>query len=331
MLIILEKVIRMKKIIKLKKDILYITSSWTQSEEISHGICGHTSEMIETYYHLKDHIKCKILWTEDITKEDVNIFIRSKYNFSDDDIAKIFDNSVFHNRPKLIAGDYLLVVDGGYNNLKTSNILFKKIIMFSCGQKDLNQLTDEKYLILQDLKVYENGSRTVHYVKKLLLDHYIKYDRTQFQKNTLLYLPNNCRRMEISQVRMLINKYNRLYDPLNRGWIIGTDVPEYYQILKDEFSNLEVLSLPIENFHLRFDNYIYTPTSRRWDCSNRLLVECKHYNKNFQFDINDEDYYKYDKALLSRKLAIVREDNLNISKESKEESIIKIIGDFLEV
>lgn len=37
--------------------------------------------------------------------------------------------------------------------------------------------------------------------------------------------------------------------------------------------------LPIANFFDKFKTYIYTPTAKNWDCSSRLIPECKKFNK----------------------------------------------------
>ena len=37
--------------------------------------------------------------------------------------------------------------------------------------------------------------------------------------------------------------------------------------------------LPIHNFFDKFQTYIYTPTEKNWDCSSRLIPECKQFNK----------------------------------------------------
>jgi len=323
----------MKKIKQLDKNIdLYISYSWMNSDyfdNVNHGICGHTFEMIEYYWKLKDHLICKLLWCEKYpTWKEIEIAIRGKYNFNEEEIKNIKDNSIFLNSPSLLSGSNILITDGNFKRVNISSLIFKNIFGFSCGNKDNYLIDNKRVTILQDetiqsdgKTVYKKGSRTKHYIKKLLLNRY-KDVSFRSSKTSLLYLTGNCRAMSLDDVRKCINEMNEKYKPLSRGWLIATDKPEEYKELEKEFK-LSVQQLPIENFHEKFDNYVYTPISRKWDCSNRLLVECKYYNKTFNFWNIDEDYLKEDRALLSRKFQLLDINNLDLDKDDEIISIIQ--------
>ncbi len=333
----------MSRITQLDNSIdLWIGYSWfdpTVKNATEHGICGHTFELIEYFWKLKETIKCAILWPENNPKWEVlETVIRGKYNFTEDEIQIIKEASYFKPIPKMIKGNNIILVDGEIDRIRNSTLLFKNIIMFSCGDKDIANRTSNKknYTILQDEsntsygKVYEPNINTIHYKKKLLLNRYKELTLQEIgplrikslPKTSLLYLPGNCRSMKIEDVRECLIDMNKKYETeSNRGWLIATDDIQKYKELEDEFK-LVVQELPIKNFHEQFDNFVYTSLERKWDCSNRLLVECKHYKKTFQFQLS-EDYYKDDKALLARRFDLSNIDNLNLDLDNDIAGIIK--------
>jgi len=317
----------MAKLKILDKNIdLYICHSWFNNANepgSEHGISGHIFEMIEYYWILKDNINCKLLWTESLTWDQIELSIRSKYNFNDNEIFNIQMNSEFIYKPLLLKGNNILIVDGNIKRMK-STLLFKNIIMFSCGDRDLYKLKDTKYHIFQDEsttpygQVYKSGPRTQQYTKKILFDRF-KPTSKQFKKRTLLYLTGNCRKMDIDKLKQLIEEYNK---EVPRGtYLIATDEPEYYKELESD--NIEIKKMPIDDFLYEFDNYIYTPLTRRWDCSNRLLVECKYYGKTFQLKL-PKDYKNDDLALRSRHITLCSEGIKPLSLKPTDSIINKI-------
>jgi hypothetical protein len=311
---------------------LYICHSWFNNGAINgteHGICGHTFEMIEYYWIMKDKIKCKLLWTESLTWDQIELTIRSKYNFNDNEIFNIKENSTFVYNPLLLKGNNILIVDGDITRMKAT-LLFKNIIMFACGNRELYKIEDTKYHILQNEnktsygQVYRSGPRTQHYKKKILFSRFKPISK-KFKKRTLLYLTGNCRKMNIDDLQLLIKNYN-LSVPRST-YLIATDEPEYYRELESD--NIEIKKMPIEDFLYEFDNYIYTPLNRRWDCSNRLLAECKYYGKNFQSRL-PQDYTKDDLALLDRQFDVSNPKRFkNISLKDNDE-IINIIKECIK-
>ena len=322
-------------IVRLLDAELYITYSWIpHASKIMHGICGHTFEMIEYYWILKDHIKTKLLWPEsDINKDNLRIIIKNKYDFNDNEINNIIDNSVFEYNPKLLQCTNLLIVDGAINQkMKDITIFAKNVILFACGDKELCKIKKENYHILQDKRVYKEGPRTTNYVKKLLLSRYINLNFRDMKMNTLVYLTTNCRKIDINELEKIIIDYNERINN-SRGWLIATNEIEYYKPLiksigidTDRF--FEVKELPIENFHLQFNNMLYTELERKWDCSNRLLVECKHYNKTFNMKLSEE-YYKEDKALWFRKVDLADMDWKTKLELNNHDDIIDIVKNII--
>ena len=311
--------IKTKTIIQLDKKVeLYICHSWYIEgirNTIKHGICGHVFEIIEYYYKLKNDIDCKILWVENLKWTDIEIAIKSKYDFDANEIKNIKENSIFIGSPKLITGSNILITDGGFNRLRNSTLMFDNIIGFACGERENHLITDPKITILQDEsitqygQVYASGPRTIDYRKKMLN----RYKKIDPERCNLLYLTSNCRSMNIEDIQECINFYGK-----NEKWIIATNDESYFSLVS---KNIKIQNLPIDNFHDKFDRYIYTPIDRKWDCSNRLIVECAVYNKTVEYYL-PSDYLKSDLALLSRK------NNLYDILEH-DDDIINIIKDIL--
>ncbi len=236
----------------LKGKDLWISHSWYNSGVDNtkvHGISGHVFEIIEYYYHLKKYFSCGILWPELLSKNEIQEAITSKYNFSIDEINDIFDNSKFHQFPKLLKGSNILLVDGEFKRLRNTTLLFDNVIGFSCGEKSNYTITDNKYHILQDERdigsgqIYKSGPRTYNYTKKLLLKNY-KIPK-KIKNRTLLYLTGNCRQLPLNEVKKITNKGK---------FLIATDEPERYSIFKS--NKIEVKKLPIKDFHQEFNKYL---------------------------------------------------------------------------
>jgi len=104
----------MDKILRLDPNYdLWLSYTWSSN---NHGICGHTYEIIDYYYILKNHFKVGILLAEDIDWDKFEKSIRWKYNFTDEEIQNIKDNIVFGNRPSIVTGKNILFTDGGIIN-----------------------------------------------------------------------------------------------------------------------------------------------------------------------------------------------------------------------
>ena len=277
---------------------LVITHSWNDpnnKEAPEHGICGHTFEMIEYFWLLHSHINCCILWAETMSPELLRNVLESKYNFDEKEIERIIMHSIFHYRPKLLRAKNILLVDGQINRDVGTTMIYDHLFLFSCGNKDNHLICDPKITVLQDTRVYHDGPRVKHYVKKLLLHRHRCYEGDQ--NTTMLYLSKNCRESTVGEVEEIMNYYN--YDVFrhpNRHWLIVTDDPERYKDIDKKF-NYTIEQTPVLDLHEKFNHYIYTPTPRQFDCSNRLIVECKHMNKLVSL-------WKIDNAYLNKDLGL---------------------------
>jgi len=66
-------------------------------------------------------------------------------------------------------------------------------------------------------------------------------------------------------------------------------VVPYETVEYSSLRNIKQVVAPVENFMEQFDTYIYTPVSRHFDCSPRLLTECFLYRKKVITNISYAD------------------------------------------
>lgn len=249
---------------------LVLTYSWGNN---NHGISGHTFEVIDYYWILKDHFNCCILFAEEFTRKDIDMLLRSKYDFNDDEIEQILDNCVFKYKPKIVLTKNIIFTDGGMHNEKQKEILIKadNKFSFTCSPWDM-----DGYTILEDERVYGRGN--INYKKKILFDRLKPI--CVHEDNTLLYITKNCRRINRESLVELSHRDERFLCLVNNM----DDIYEH-----EKFS-YEVV--PVFNLQERFHKYLYTPITRKWDCSPRFIAECKWYGKEveyFNIDYWDED------------------------------------------
>ena len=267
---------------------LLITFTWGN---FKHGISGHLFECIEYYFIIKNHFKCKILLPEKIEK--YKEIIQDKYNFTNKEIKDILDNTLEISKPTLLKTNNVLFVDGSYKNIKKINILAKKIIVFSCGDMTLLDHNNEKIYVLMDKRVYlKKVKNSFNYKKKLLLN-YLRKIRNAGNK-TLIYGTENCRKTDK-------NISNQL--------------------------KLTQKNLPYFNLFENISSYYYTPIERKFDCSPRLLVECKFYDKDIIFDPEVLDYFENDLGLYWRWYDIENDFESLYLKEDDE--IINILKELI--
>lgn len=72
------------------------------------------------------------------------------------------------------------------------------------------------------------------------------------------------------------NKQNKIYHDRRMAANTAADLSEYFDC---EVQIIPECDLPLTNLFNEFDTYIYTPTEKNWDCSSRLIPECKYFGK----------------------------------------------------
>jgi hypothetical protein len=295
----------MSKIIQLDSSYdLWLSYSWSNN---NHGICGHTYEVIDYYYILHNDFKVGILLCEDIDWPTFEASIRSKYDFTDDEVADIKANTVFSNRPTLVKGKNILFTDGGVVNLRDITLLFDNIFFFACGNKEIKDNVRANVWILQDDRVYDpvfcNG---INYKKRILFDRLRPVSSSKDQ--ILVYATKNCRDLDDYEflreyekpILVITNKENK---PQSR----------------DGFT---FLIPPVNNLFDQFSTYVYTPVKRKWDCSPRFIAECKYYGKQVIF--HNIDYWDEDLGLYWRNWDIEHDfDSLHLRTSDDLVNILK--------
>jgi hypothetical protein len=293
----------MSKIIILPDNDIWLTYSWSNN---NHGICGHTFEVIDYYFILKDYFKVGIFLAEDITWETFQSSITSKYSVSSLELEEIKSNTVFADRPSLVRGKNILFTDGGVVNNQSKTLIFDNIFYFACGNKEIADNNKENVYVLQDNRVYSPVKRNgINYKKKILFN---KLKRIGPSKdNALVYATKNCR--DVDNFEELL-KYGK---PL-----LAITNEENTQ---EDTDNIKFVIPPVEHLFEQFSTYIYTPVKRKWDCSPRFLAECKYYGKEIIF--HNIDYWSEDHGLYWRNWDI--ENDFESIVLDKNDEIIDII------
>ena len=293
----------MSKIIQLDPAYdLWLSYTWSNN---NHGICGHTFEVFDYYYILKNHFKTGIFLGEDIDWATVEKSLRAKYSFTDVEIEDIKSNTVFGNRPSLLKGKNILFTDGGVVNMENVSLLFDNIMYFACGNKEVKDNIKPNVWILQDDRVYEpvklNG---INYKKRILLDKLKPIGESQ--DRAMLYATKNCRDIDDW------SEYTQY------GRILAITNVENQPAPVDGF---EFVIPPVANIFEQFSTYVYTPVKRKWDCSPRFIAECKYYGKDVVY--HNIDYWDIDHGLYWRKWDI--DNDFNSLYLTSNDDIIPII------
>lgn len=251
---------------------LCISYSWGSN---NHGICGHTYEVIDYYYILKNNFNVCILICE-LNKLQFETAIREKYSFTENEITNIMQNTYFFNKPKILICKNVLFTDGGMHKLKDITIKAINKFMFSCTKYESD------FIILEDKRVYKRNN--INYVKKILFQKLKQISKSD--NRSLLYLTNNCRKIDDAIYNELLQRDEQYICLVNETYEKNNNDKFYYEVV------------PVKNIFEKFNKYIYTPVQRKWDCSPRFLAECKWYNKDVEFlGIN---YWKEDLGLYWR-------------------------------
>lgn len=295
----------MSKILKLDPAYdIWLSMTWSSND---HGICGHVYEIFDYFQILKKHFKVGIFFAETI---DIEMALKNKYDFTDKEIQEYKDNTVFGSKPSLLQGTNILFVDGGVVNAAAITLLFNNIFYFACGNKEVKDNNKKNVYILQDNRVYDpvnlNG---IDYKKRILFDRL----KPIAKSNTavLLYATKNCRN---------IDNYEQFFY-YSDNIIAITNVENR----PADIEGITFLVPPLEDIFEKFDTYVYTPVTRKWDCSPRFIAECKYYNKEVIY--HNIDYWDIDHGLRVRKWDIDNDFESLFLKS--DDSIITILKDVI--
>ncbi len=299
----------MSTILKLDKEYdIWLSQSWST---INHGICGHTFELIDYFLILKNFFKVGIFLAENINWEILEKSIKYKYDLNELEIQEIKNNTIFSNKPKILFGKNILFVDGGFVNTQKITLYFDNIFYFACGNKEIKYNDKKNVWILQDDRVYDpvklNG---INYKKRILFDRLKKINS---HKNAfLVYATKNCRNLD---------NYEELLKYSNNILVITNEENKPKPI-----EGFKFVVPPVDNLFEEFSTYIYTPVTRKWDCSPRFIAECKYYDKNIIY--HKIDYWNEDRGLFWRNWDI--ENNFDSLYLRPDDEIIRILKNIIK-
>jgi len=302
---------KQQSILKLPPKDLWVSYSWSNN---NHGICGHTLEVIEYYYLLKDEFDVGIFIAEKaIDWSDINTLIRSKYTFTEKEIDDIRDAIIFGDKPKLLAGSNIILTDGGIISMKNKTLIFDNIIYFACGNKEVKDNLKENVWILQDDRIYSPVKKNgLNYIKKILFSK-LKTP-LKSKPRSLVYATKNCRNITEREIGELSEEYGELIVITN-----NENKP------KKEMAGVEFKVPPIDDFFEEFDQYIYTRVERKFDCSPRLIAECMYMGKDVIY--KNIDYLDEDLGLYYRKQDLENGiESIDLNKNDTIFNILKTIG-----
>jgi len=270
-------------------------------------ICGHTFEVMDYFllFYDMEYSGIKILIQENIDKEIMYNAWEDKYN-----LPKDYKKYIIFSQKKIILSKNILIFTGGlYDNyLQNYKLIYKKLILMRCEPTfNYNKLSLKKYIVLEDNRVYSKYNLSIngiHYIKKIYFKRYKKINSTSAK--ILIYINSNLRKI-----------------PKN----ILKEKEKYLIITGDSQPDKSYLKAPIKNLFEKFGIFLYTETTRRFDCSPRLIAECKFYNKKIIFNFNIIDYFKTDSGLKYRWYDI--QNNFNNLILNKDDTLIKVIHEKL--
>lgn len=234
-------------------------------------ICGHTFEVMDYFLMLWDAgIQSKILIQEDISKEKIFQAWEDKYNLPDgyQEFIK------FKKYPKVIISKDILIFTSGFHigYVEQTRLIYKKLLLMRCNPfYDYTNLLKKKNIhLLQDDRVYQKFGETkdINYIKKIYFKRYKTLQK--YSAKTLVYLNTNLRK--IDNLVNIEQQKDTLYVSGDK-----MDVPG-------------ILVAPVPNLFQKFSKFLYTKTSRQFDCSPRLITECIFYDKEIIWDFDFNEY-----------------------------------------
>lgn len=242
-------------------------------------ITGHWFEMFEYYAYLRayGYKSCMLFFTNSVEKESIISAFREKYSVEicNEDIVVIKKENLI-----ICPHAICIVCDGNFQSLSRHGIVIvsKKTYGFGCGNVDFPTGDYKNATYLLDKRVY-NVPYGVHYVKKIYSDIF-KIPNYRKTGTALLYLTKNCRYFSSDGV------FEMMRDMDYKHYLIVTpNISEYRDL-----PNTTVVNGPIKNLFEKFDDYIYTPVPRHFDCSPRFIAECSMFHKNVvYYHINYHD------------------------------------------
>lgn len=234
----------------------------------SHGVSGHTMEMLEYLYYLRrvERVDAAVLFPFEFSQDRVRTILR-QYVLSQEELDDLFLNIHFLKNIKLLKAKTVIFVDGIIQYRPGVKVIADNIILFRCARECSAEMADA---VLQDTRLYPDLPNSAHYVKKVLVDKLRPCARPD-EKIGMIYATRSCRELP---TRMVDDFLKMDFSKI----LVLSDQP--YD-LPAPFVNL---SVPVDRLFDKFTHFLYTPVGgycEPFDCSPRLPVECKVHGKEF--------------------------------------------------
>lgn len=303
---------------------LYLSMTWPKYTHKAHGICGHLYEIIDYYLLIKKHYKTGILIGDNMSRDQFVKAVEDKYNLSHDELSDMLSHTVFISRPKIITGNNILFVDGLLKqHFQAGGVIlkFNNILTFRCSPNSTHHdLHYNNVHLLQDNRVYNDLDNKIarHYVKKINFSSYKKYTKKQRSNTALLYGTCNCRFIDVMMLNNIVLKYNF------EKYLLVTDKKNMYHDTPDI---INIVDPPVENIFEKFDTYIYTPTTKVFDCSPRFIAECVFHDKDVIYHDIDDEHLSANTGLNVR-ISDITEDFDSLSLDDDDE-ILSILNEII--
>jgi len=250
-------------------------------------ICGHTFEAMD--YHLlfyDNNIPSKIIIYDKIKPNILYSAYKEKYNMYNGFEKNIEFRPYKQNKKNYISTKNTVLIVSGFDETfeKTFEIYSPKIISFECGIYDYKKLLSKpNFYLLHDTRIHKQyfTKNEKHYIKKIYFNRYKSFNN-QTNEGCLLYINNMLRDLNESKLIYFKNKYKNLFI------VSGTKLSKIQELKYLKYTD-KINYAPVKKFFNNFSSYIYTDNTRNFDCSSRLLVECKFYNKEIFIEMDYVD------------------------------------------
>ena len=236
-----------------------ILITFTPEHNYVKNLSGHLFECFDYYFHIRKFKKCKILIQEPTTYEELQYIISHHYT---EEIPK--EDIIINEHFSLVKVPIVLNVDDCHYllNKNRSRFACEKFFNFACGDTKLNYSLDCDIITLFDPKIYEKETlkcKSIEYIKKI----YPKLNHTKTQNKPFAHITKNCKSLSSEMLGSLLLEYPNIV--IYSDYLNSQDFSSYEKAI--------ITNKPILDFS--FSKYIYTPVSRHFDCSPRLIVECQ--------------------------------------------------------
>ena len=293
----------------MSKPELIIMYTWDINGYYDNKVCGHMYEAIDYYLILKNYFDTKIIFPSEYDLDKV----LAKYNISSETRTELEKSIIQRPKSGIVkttkGKGLVLVTDGNLGNFK--GIIYGIPVQFSCGRLGLIPKDKKEWFLLHDNRLghpeelFENynvnpAKYIFDYNKKIYPN--VNQDAQNNSNNPddtfLFYLTENCKYQSPEEIKNILKRLN----PISTIYIVcdyDFNITKLdYDTTKIKF--IDIRKNPINLFSLPFTHYIYTPTKRNWDCSSRLIVECKMYKKYIYFTKSTIDNIESNQGLKYR-------------------------------